>query len=175
MKKLIAVFLLLTLTFCAVSCKKDDSVPSGMKDAAIADAEYHLYVPELWVPNNGNGVSGAYANSSDRANVTVTSYLPDTAMSPETYFNEVCLPQYGNGTLAGFQVLDELCGDTTLGGLNAKKYVYIYSLGGVDYESMQVIASTGKMVYNLTYTAKAANYADHTEDVEEIVKAFTFR
>lgn len=175
MKKLIAILLLLTLMLCAVSCKKDDATPSGMKDAATAGAEYHLYVPEMWVPNNGNGISGAYANSTDKANVTVTSYLPDTVMSAESYFNDVCLPQYNNGTLSGFQVLNDLCGDTMLGGLNAKKYVYIYSLAGVDYETMQVIASTGKMVYNLTYTATAASYAEHTEDVEEIVKAFAFR
>ena len=103
MKKLIAILLLLTLMLCAVSCKKDDATPSGMKDAATAGAEYHLYVPEMWVPNNGNGISGAYANSTDKANVTVTSYLPDTVMSAESYFNDVCLPQYENGTLSGFR------------------------------------------------------------------------
>lgn len=175
MKKTIAVLLLLVLALCTVSCKKDNAPPSGMKEAATAGAEYHLYVPELWIANNGNGISGAYTGTADRANVTVTSYLPDFSMSAESYFNEICLPQYQNGTLAGFELLSDLCGDTTLGGLNAKKYVYIYSLGGVDYETMQVIASSSKMIYTLTYTAKAANYADHTEDVEEIVKAFAFR
>ena len=175
MKRTAAILLLLVFLLGAVSCKKDDAPPSGMIEAATAGAEYHLYVPELWVVNNGNGVSGAYTSSADRANVTLTSYLPDSAMSAEEYFGNVCLPQYKNGVLAGFEVLTELCADTTLGGLNAKKYVYIYSLAGVDYETMQVIASTGKMIYTLTYTAKAANYADHTEDVEEIVKAFAFR
>lgn len=175
MKKLMAILLLLALTLCAVSCKKDNAPPSGMVEAATADAEYHLYVPELWVVNNQSGISGAYTSSADRANVTVTSYLPDVSMSAEDYFNDICLPQYENGTLTGFQLLNDLCGDTTMGGLNAKKYVYVFSLGGTDYETMQVIASTGKMIYTLTYTAKAANYADHTEDVEEIVKAFAFR
>lgn len=175
MKKWIAVCMIIFVCFAAVSCSGGDAVPEGMKDAAVAGAEYHLYVPEGWTLNNGNGISGAYASASDRSNVTLTSYLPDTPMSAETYFQTVCLPQYQNGSLTGFALLDDQCADTTLGGLNAKKYVYVYALGGADYETMQVVVSTNSMIYNLTYTATAATYADHLDDVESIISNFAFR
>lgn len=175
MKKVVTVCLLVFFCFAAVACSGGDNTPEGMKDAAVAGAEYHLYVPEGWVLNNESGVSGAYASASERSNVTLTTYLPDAQISAETYFNDVCLPQYQNGSLAGFTLIGDQCADTTLGGLNAKKYVYVYSLGGTDYETMQVVVSTGSMIYNLTYTATAAAYANHLEDVESIIANFVFR
>lgn len=175
MKKWIALCMLVLVCFTAVACAGEDAAPDGMKDAAIDGAEYHLYVPEGWILNNGNGISGAYASADERSNVTLTSYLPDTQMSAEAYFTEVCLPQYQNGALADFALVTDQCGDTTLGGLNAKKYVYVYSLGGASYETMQVVVSTGSMIYNLTYTAASATYAEHLEDVESIIAQFVFR
>lgn len=175
MKKWIALCMLVLVCFTAVACAGEDAAPDGMKDAAVAGAEYHLYVPEAWVLNNGNGISGAYVAAGERSNVTLTSYLPDAQMSAETYFTEVCLPQYQNGALADFTLIEELCGDTTLGGLNAKKYVYVYSLGDTAYETMQVVVSTGSMVYNLTYTATSVAYANYLDDMESIISHFVFR
>ena len=175
MKKIGIVLLMLLLCLAAVSCGKKDAPPSGMQEAATEDAEYHLYVPESWVLNNRSGVSGAYAPTADRANVTVTSDLPDATITAESYFNDICLPRYESGTLSNFALVEDKCEDTTLGGLNAKKYVYVYDVGGDSFETMQVVLSTGNMVYNFTYTSDAAHYEDHLEEVSDMMSEFRFK
>ena len=77
--------------------------------------------------------------------------------------------------MTNFARLTDLDGDTTLGGKDAKRYVFTYSLDGQVYQVMQIITAQGDMLYVLTYTALSANYATYTEDVEAIRTHFTFR
>jgi len=176
MKKLIAVL----LTLCCLlpvfaACGDKDEVPDNMQEAAIASAPYHLYVPTTWLTTTESGVSGARVNSTaDIANVTVTAYYPDEAMTPAAYFENVCLPGY-TANLKSFSRLTELDGDTTLGGKDAKCYVFVHTLDDTIYQVKQIIVAQGSVIYVLTYTAKSTNYDTYVGDVEEIRAHFTFR
>lgn len=174
MKKIVAILLLLAVAVCAAACKKDDGVPDGMMDVSAADVAYRLFVPNTWVANNQSGVSGAYVSNTDRSNVTVTAYIPDTdGVTPTSYWEDVCLPAY-SAAFAAFHAVGEGA-DTTLGGRNARQYIYTFTLDGTEYECMQTVAVQGGFVYSLTYTAETAKYADHTEEVATILSAFVFK
>ncbi len=171
MKKIIAIVLLLLLAVSIVSCKKTDA-PDGMKDAAAENAKFYLYVPEGWYEQTE--INAASSPLRDGANVNATTYLADAVFTAESYWNERALPEIGLA-FKDVAVIDAECGDTDLGGVAAKRYVYDATLGGATYRFMQIIAVRGNMVYTLTYTAKPDTYATHLEDVESIRANFTFK
>ena len=172
--RILTVLLLLTLAVTAISCS-DDGIPDDMYNVAIDNAEFDLFVPKNWISQKESGISGARVSNDDVANVTMTVYLPDRLLTVEEYWNDFCLPSYQNGVLKDFSLIQEQCGDTVLGGKNAKTYVFIYTLDGKTYEVMQIIALMGDQLYTLTYTAESANYATHLETVESIRQNFRFR
>lgn len=171
MKKIIAIVLLVLLTVSIVSCKKSDA-PDGMMDVAAKNAKFHLYVPETWYEQTET--STAASPYRDGANVNATAYLAETLYTAESYWNELAKGEI-EAAFKDLTVLDAECGDTELGGIAAKRYVYDAKLGGVTYRYMQVIAVDGNMVYTLTYTATPDTYATHLEDVESIRANFTFK
>lgn len=175
MKRIISVLLLLALCLTLAACKSDDPTPEGMQNVADEEAAFNLYVPSSWVPRTESGVSGAAYGGNDQSNVICTGVLPDEGIdSIEKYWNNVCLGEY-HATLPAFAVREEECGATTLGGLNAQKYVFTYTIGEESFVAMQVITSYSGMIYTLQYTALSANYNAHLEEVNGIVAAFTFR
>ena len=173
--KALCLLLLLTLACTSVACKKDDGIPEGMQNVSVATVNFDLFVPEYWLPQTESGISGARVSNTDTSNVTVTVYLPDQVLTVEEYWRNFCLPQYQNGVLKDFTLLEEQCGDTTLGGKNAKKYVFVCTVDGVSYEYMQIITAHGDQLYTLTYTATSASFATHLETVESIRANFRFR
>ncbi|MBE6554933.1 MAG: DUF1795 domain-containing protein [Ruminococcaceae bacterium] len=174
MKKLVCMLLAAVLLCCFVSCNKDGT-PEGMKNVAVESASFYLYVPEAWIPTSTSGISGAKVfESGDTSNVTATACYPDEIFTPTTYWEQKCLPEYRK-VFSDIAMIEDQCGDTTLGGRDAKRYVFTYTLGEVQYEIMQVIAVYDVMVYTLTYTAEGTKYQSHLEDVNSIVANFTFR
>lgn len=176
MKKLISLLLLLALCTCGLfACNKDDT-PEGMQNVSTENALFDLFVPLTWIPQNGNGISGASVASSDASNVTVVTTLPDELIDVDTYWQEHCLPEYKNGVLEDFSLVEDAFEDTTLGGKNAKKYVFTYTLDDEVYETMQIITvANDGLIYTLTYTAPSDKYNEHLEDVESIRANFRFR
>lgn len=174
MKKLIAVLLLLTLCLGLAACKRDDPTPDGMQNASDETVKFNLYVPLTWSVTTSGGVVGACFSSSDRSNVIVTSYYPESTMTLTEYWEQKCLTPY-RSTLAGFTLLEEHCGETTLGGRGAAKYVFVYSLGETAYQVMQVITSYQNIVYTFTYTATTEQYQQHLSEVESMLAVLTFR
>lgn len=171
MKKIIAIMLLLLLAVSIVSCKKTDA-PDGMKDAASENAKFYLYVPDTWYEQTE--INAAASPMRDGANVNATTYLADTVYTAEGYWTEKALPEIGLA-FDNVTLVDAECGDTDLGDIAAKRYVYDATLGGTTYRFMQIIAVRNNMVYVLTYTAKPDTYATHLEDVESIRANFTFK
>ena len=172
--RILTVLLLMALAVTAISCS-DDGIPDDMYNVAIDNAEFDLFVPKNWISQKDSGISGARVSNMDTSNVTVTVYLPDREMTVEEYWNDFCLPSYQNGVLKDLSVIGEQCGDTVLGGKNAKKYVFVCTLDGKSMEYMQIIAEKGGKLYTLTYTAESANYSTHLETVESIRQNFRFR
>ena len=65
--------------------------------------------------------------------------------------------------------------ESTLGGENARTYVFNASLGGNAYRFRQVIAVLDNMVYTLTYTAPVEHYDTYAAEVDSICANFVFR
>ena len=174
MKKLIAILLLLVLVTSFVACGDTaDGVPEGMKNAAVENAAFYLYVPELWLAQTQGGVSGALSPKGN-ANVVATAYLPDTYQTPKSYWEEKCLNEY-TAAFTEFTVL-ETSETATLGGINAYKTVFTHKMGDLVYKQMQLIAVDGGMVYTVQYTAVAGEaYDEWVKDFESICANFTLR
>lgn len=180
---ILSVLLVAALACMAVACNNNDPTPDGMQNVTTADsaAFYNLYVPLNWSSQASGGISGARVSDTDRSNVTVTMYFPDETQTPEGYWESQCLPSY-NQVFTNVTVDAENCKDVTLGGKNAKQYVFTYQLDGADYKVMQVIAVHNDIVYTLTFTAVATaagataaqSYDNHLATVESIVSCFTF-
>ena len=165
------LLLVLLLALSAVACS-DTEVPDGMQLVSGEEEKFDLFVPAMWTPMQNP--PGAYVSSADRSNVTVTSHFPDTVMSASEYWTQKCLPEYTN-VLENFSVVEERCEDTTLGGRDAKLYVFVYTISDTAYESMQIITVQSDIIYTLTYTATSAAFEDHLDDVESIRAEFRFR
>lgn len=171
--KSLAALLLLTLTLCALAGCKDSAVPDGMQEVTAGNYGelYHLYVPETWISQASTGVSGARANTDD-SNVAVTLSFPGEELTFEAYWN-ACCAQYEK-VYTDLQVDAEKCVDTTLGGKNARQYVFSGTLDGVQYKYLQIFAAKDNTIYTLTYTATAERFDTHLETVESIRAAFVF-
>lgn len=175
MKKLIAILLLALTLFTLCSCSGESDVPDGMKNVAVNNATFNLYVPSTWIEQTESGVSGASYSNDDTSNVTVLAYQPGELMTPEEYWKKVALPEYQNGVLKDLMILDTLCGDEVLGGMNAKKYVYSFTMGSYTVRQMQIITLKDDRIYIMTYHATAENFDKHLEEVESIRANFKFR
>lgn len=177
MEKIVSCFVLSDTPYEPFDYVKglDDEAPelNGMKIASGKDVKYRLYVPEDWVIDRNQKIYAAY-DPEDRSSVSVVPYLPDEEeMSVAEYF-ELCAKGMTNTAGEDFRILsqDE---KIDLGGRQATVYVYTYRVGQTVYQYKQVIAAYGSMIYSLTYTATPENYEAHLDEVDDIIKAFTFR
>ena len=149
----------------------DEKTPSGMKIASGDNVEYVLYVPKSWICNSTSGANAAYVDESGKPNFSVTSYSPDSKLTPSEYF-ELAEKSYA-ANLAGYTRVSE--SDTKVHGIDAKTYVYTVNYGGVEYKIMQTITVYGERIYSLTYTAPSDTFDAHIADVNNIISAFIFR
>ena len=181
-KAMACVALMLVVMLASVSCGKDLEAPEGMKLASDDNVPYCLYVPQAWVTDDKDNTSSAYYSAVDPSNVTVTSYAD--SMSVESYW-ELCLADYA-ASLADFKVDESKTGTRSMGGKEAKQYVYTFTFNGVKYKVAQTITTRDGIVYNFTYTS-TDSYTDaegknvegkfdsHYAEAEKILSAFKFR
>ncbi len=146
--------------------------PEGMKLASNDDVAYRFYVPADWTVTRDEQIFSAYVES-DRANVSVVPYSPETDGMSVAEFYTMCAEMMGSAAGEGFEELSHE--ETTLGGRNATAYRYNFTVGGTQYSYLQVIAVYRSMVYSVTYTARPEHFDSHMEDVEAILDAFAFR
>jgi len=154
--------------------KVDKHTPEGMKIASSDSLEYRLYVPTAWICNSESGVSEAYYPESDKTNVTVTSYSPNTSITLEKYY-ELCDENYKN-TLAGYTVT-KVTKDKKVADCDAIELEFEAKYGETRYVIRQVMVYYPQvdLFYNITYTATAESAPLHADDFEAIIAAFTFR
>ena len=168
--------LLLTLCLQVISCGGGEVAPEGMQNVATENVGFLFYVPEGWLSQANSGVSGArYGNNEDKSNVTMTQYVPNTVeeSDPTVYWSRFLKPEY-EAMLEGFALVEEGA-DAKLGPRDAKRYVYTFKIGTVDYKQMQVIArGADSNVYIFTYTARPSFYDAHADEVASMLKEFRF-
>ena len=111
---------------------------------------------------------------AEGCNVVANTYLLDEVMDVQTYWTEKCMPEY-EATFTALTLDETLCVESTLGGVNARTYVFSATLGGNPYRFRQVIAVLDNVVYTLTYTAPVEHFETYAEDVDQICANFVFR
>jgi len=149
--------------------------PEGMKLISNDDVSYRLYVPMDWKIDRTQEIFAAYVES-DRSNVSVVPYMPtsEEVMNVMEYF-EKNADMMRETPGAEFEMLNGEGVEIKLGGSPAMRYEYHYSVGGVQFRYLQIIAAYKGMFYNFTYTALPENYETHMDDVNAILAAFAFR
>ncbi len=150
-----------------------DNVPDGMKLVSSNDVAYRFFAPESWQTVSGSAAAQVYVSDSDRSNVSVIGYVPDTeAYSVEDYwaFSE---KEY-RASLNDYKLLSTQK-DAKMGGRNATVYEFEYTLGGVQYRARQAVCVYSYMVVSMTYTALPENYEAHMADVLAMQEALAFR
>lgn len=164
---------MLACLLCLAACSNNDTTPEGMKNVALESAKYNLYVPESWIADSYN-VSGARVGTKENApNVLATVYFPEEQLTPQTYWEGKCLPEYTT-VFSNFTMIEQGA-DTTLGGKDAKRYKFSYTFGETLYQCMQVITVYDFNVYVVTYTAVAIEYDAYAADADSIVANFVFK
>ena len=171
MKKTIALLLCALSLFSLSACGSDVSVPTGMMLASGKIADYYLFVPGNWTVNSATGITSAYVSTSDRTNVSVTSYaLPDKDTTARDYFEK-----HREEISSVFTEMSEPeVSDTTLDETPAVQYVYSVKSAGADYKILQVYCVRGDSSYIFTFTATPEKYEEHLEKVGIILAEFRF-
>ena len=177
------------LAFCLASCAGTDAnaiAPEGMELASGEGSAYYLFVPESWELTQGYGTWGAYTSDASNVNVSTftasdignkesesTADTTDAAVHTEAPSDTEAAP---SDKTAREQYIDVEDGkQTTLGGYEAKQYVYTAKYEGVEYKMQMTVTYSGGLMYILTYTAKTANYDSHLTEVAKIVSEFKFK
>lgn len=150
----------------------DKKTPDGMKIASHKNLEYRFYVPKSWICDSESGKSEAYYPESGRSNVAVTSYSPDEVTSLADYVAS-CKESY-SASISGYELIEEK-NDIFVAGRSAISITFKSNYDGIEYNTRQVIVLYSDIFYSITYTATAENFGLHTEDVDRMVSAFTFR
>ena len=173
MKKIISVLCLLGLLagcLCLFTgCKRDDSVPDGMKNVAGKQDPYCFYVPQSWVTNS-NGIVGAYYSVGDPSNVSVMAYGGQFASSAD-YWKD--FTTRAASVFSSFEIVEENI-SRLISGKAALQYVYKMTLDGVRYQCMQTVVVYSNMMYVITYTATEDLYNTHADEVGKMLDHFVF-
>ena len=144
-----------------------------MKRASFDNCEYLFYVPTTWNCDMSEKLSEAYFSESGKPNVTVTSFSPESRLTPEQYF-AMCEEAYKKD-ISGYEKLSAEA--RTVAGCSAMSYTYKAVYGGAqtEYMIMQTVISYDDMIYSITYTALADRFDAHLDDVSAMLDAFRFR
>jgi hypothetical protein len=181
MKKIISLLLVLSALMLAFSAcgETDTGVPDGMMLVENDKQTYKLFVPENWIVNLTDGVSGAYV-SSDNSNI---SLMIMTASHNYQSLESFCQKYYKDmeAKFKNVSAREEYTENQKFGQLPALKYVFTIGAEASEeepnaeqYKYMQIFAldQSSNQVYIFTYTALADNYATHLDDVNRIVSEF---
>ncbi|MBQ8345900.1 MAG: hypothetical protein IJY42_06530 [Clostridia bacterium] len=169
-KKLTALFLLLALCFCAVSCGggTDDDVPDGMRSATQSGQPFRLYVPESWTLNHQSGISGAclyYTLDSLSAMVTARFLTRENAEESLRDYTNRLIAAYSE-SLEGFPQDFPAVEDTTLSGQPALRFSYTATVNGSEMECVQYVVFWKEDAVLLNLYASKARMAESRDSIE---------
>ena len=169
-KRIIAICLLCALCILAVSCKKDDGAPDGMKSVTVAGEPFILYVPDSWIENESSGISSAYYISTSTILVTARyETVSDDAITLQSYM-EQCAEKYGE-SLENFNGIELV--PSVLGGKDALNMKYtMTNANGKTLICRQVTARQGEDFVSLNFYCEEELFEANNEQFEEILAAF---
>ena len=183
-RKAILLIIAAAICLCAVSCgaSVDEQAPDGMKSVELETKNYTLYVPQSWLVDMSTGTVSAYAGYADRSNVSFAAFTLEDRSTTLDSFWESYQKDFADTFGDTMKYIDENGKEsdtpapqkTTLGGIEANKYVYRARVTGEVYRFMQVTCIAAGTVYILTYTAVDGSYDAHVDEVNDIINAFKF-
>lgn len=165
-RNLLLIVLAVLMPLTAVSCKKDRSIPDGMKKASGDEADFVMYVPEKWTVDMATAAVSAYADSKDPSSVSMMGWdLEHTDYSLNEWWetNE----SENRKVFSNYESVSTE--NLTIDGIYAEKKVYKASLGDYDYEILQAACVKNATVYLFTYTSTPDKYESHISEVEQII------
>lgn len=170
------VFLFAAVSLSACSSGDDEDAPEGMVNIASDDAYYSFYVPSSWKYTEGDSVPSAYYANSDASNVSLMSFSVE--------YTDYTVDDWWNGFTEDFEEVYtdfELISseETVLGGVAAVKKVFKGTLGGTEYQFLQVSAMkkealSAPQIVVFTYTSIPSSFESHSDDVSKMIDNFKF-
>lgn len=146
--------------------------PEGMKLASNNDVAYRFHIPTDWSTDVNQTVYSALS-PDQKASVSVVPYLPNGEVTSVVAYFEETQKMLERVTGGGYEEISYEA--MTLGGGQAMRYDYTLTVGGEVYRYRQIVGNYKGMIYNLTYTAKNADFELHISEFEAIVNAFQYQ
>ncbi|MBE6602105.1 MAG: DUF1795 domain-containing protein [Ruminococcaceae bacterium] len=148
--------------------------PEGMQLASNGEVAYRFYVPKTWSVNRDERIFSAYV-ADDRTSVSVIPYMPDGSnISTHDLFVMSENAMKATAGVDGYELFSH-DSEATLDKRPADRYHYRYTVGGISYHYVQVIAAYKDKLYCVTYTALPAYFDAHLAEFEAILAAFEFK
>lgn len=151
-----------------------DNVPAGMKLVSTNETAYRFFAPTDWIADPQSAASLVYVSETDRSNVSVIGYVPETDGYSVADYWKATEAAYKE-TLDGYTLTATTSDGVKMGGKQATVYEYTYSVGGVQYRARQTVCVYSYMIVSMTYTALPENYETHLSDAVAMQNALTFR
>lgn len=173
MKKITALLLSLVLAVMLLSScgGKDSAAPMGFKEISDDALTYDLFIPDEWTADLSTGVTAAYYSGQDPSNISMIAFELDGSITGLEDYWAKYEPSL-KAILPDLEYVDQSA--VTLDGADAMQYIYTGTMSDVSYKFMQLVAIRNNRVYIFTYTAYAAKYDEHIEDVLAILDYFCF-
>ena len=167
----LAVMLVMLCTVL-VSCKKDTTVPDGMKLASGDAASYYLYIPEDWVVDLATAATTAHVSQTDRSNISVSAWSLENADDTVDVWYDTAVEEL-KVSHTDFEEVSVT--ENTLSGVYAKDYVFTAKLGGEARQYRQVAAVRSGVVYVLTYSTTPELFEEYLDEVDSIIAEFIIK
>ncbi len=184
-------------TFTGKHVDKPETEAGGDNFVPVSDKTlcgYELYLPEKYevIGNTGDVEAkisdGAYLSltRANDANIDFFSYLGVRKTELSRIVGEITdvrvassIAYNGDSKVFetwGITVMPEVEEGLQLGNLRnvAVSYEYTYEYGGVTYRAYQLLGMTSRTGFVFTYIAPDAEYSEHLETIEEIIKRVDF-
>lgn len=150
--------------------QKDENTPDGYQLASGSLYEFRFYVPETWKVKEGGNLPSATYSNEDASNVSLTTFrMTPSVTDGKSYWESF----KANCEFPLSDVVEDE--NAKLGGYAAYGVEYTMAVKDVNYKIRQVFLSGGSMIYIFTYTSDEAHYAEHMDDVENMIKEFEFK
>lgn len=176
------LFFVIATSVCAIflaSCAdggETAEAPDGMVNIASEDSYYSFYVPTTWKYTEGQNTPSAYYANNDASNVSLMSFSVEHSDYTVDDWWESFASDF-ESVYSGFELISS--DETVLDGVAAVKKVFKGTLGGTEYQFMQVSAMkkesfSAPQVVVITYTSVPSTFDSHTDDVSKILDNFKF-
>ncbi len=162
---LTAVLLVCTMASCS---QKNTDVPDGMKIATCEGEVFRIYIPDAWTSTVDAGISGGYALSSVRSNVSMASY--ESELDAAEFLVEIT-SDFGV-KYEDFTLVEE--GSGAIGEKGASSAIYTFTDGGASLKILLMAAKGEGVCYLYTYVADVSLYDRYLDTATDIASKVKF-